>query len=202
MLDKSAVSSKSRQPIYFFYFTAMATPLCLHSSPRHQPKPSTPSTPSTPKLFPLSAPFFLVNWSYTSNNVRCPWQAPPVFFSSLLFISEPIFLLPLLRQIQLFLYHLPILHTHCYYYIDFQCFVFQSLLLVRDSKNRVSLFSTLSVKIDTEHRFLLQFLPALYMVTTERIRTPSTYCLYRQKLIKFYNSTTKTAISLIKTLYF
>lgn len=95
------------------------------------------------------------------------WQAPPVFFSSLLFISEPIFLLPLLRQIQLFLYHLPILHTHCYYYIDFQCFVFQSLLLVRDSKNRVSLFSTLSVKIDTEHRFLLQFLPALYMVTTE-----------------------------------
>lgn len=142
----------------------MATPLCLHSSPRHQPKPSTPSNP---KLFPLSAPFFLVNWSYTSNNVRCPWQPPPVFFSSLLLISEPIFLLPLLRQIQLFLYHLPILHTHCYYYIDFQCFVFQSLLLVRDSKNRVSLFSTLSVKIDTEHRFLLQFLPALYMVTTE-----------------------------------
>lgn len=130
------------------------------------------------------------------------WQAPPVFFSSLLFISEPIFLLPLLRQIQLFLYHLPILHTHCYYFIDFQCFVFQSLLLVRDSKNRVSLFSTLSAKIDTEHRFLLQFLPALYMVTTEWIRTASTYCLYRQKLIKFYNSTTKTAISLIKTLYF
>lgn len=182
----------------------MATPLCLHSSPRHQPKPSTPSTPSTPKIdfFRCPRPFFLVNWSYTSNNVRCPWQAPPVFFSSLLFISEPIFLLPLLRQIQLFLYHLPILHTHCYYYIDFQCFVFQSLLLVRDSKNRVSLFSTLSVKIDTEHRFLLQFLPALYMVTTEWIRTPSTYCLYRQKLIKFYNSTTKTAISLIKTLYF
>lgn len=140
MLDKSAVSSKSRQPIYFVYFAAMATPLCLHSSPRHQPKPSTPSTPSTPKLFPLSAPFFLVNWSYTSNNVRCPWQAPPVFFSSLLFISEPIFLLPPLRQIELFLYHLPILHTHCYYDIDFQCFVFQSLLLVRDSKNRVSLF--------------------------------------------------------------
>lgn len=128
----------------------MATPLCLHSSPRHQPKPSTPSTPSTPKIdfFRCPRPFFLVNWSYTSNNVRCPWQAPPVFFSSLLFISEPIFLLPLLRQIQLFLYYLPILHTHCYYYIDFQCFVFQSLLLVRDSKNRVSLFSTLSVKID------------------------------------------------------
>lgn len=168
----------------------MATPLCLHSSPRHQPKPSTPSTPSTPKIdfFRCPRPFFLVNWSYTSNNVRCPWQAPPVFFSSLLLISEPIFLLPLLRQIQFFLYHLPILHTHCYYYIDFQCFV--------------SLFSTLSVKIDTEHRFLLQFLPALYMVTTEWIRTPSTYCLYRQKLIKFYNSTTKTAISLIKTLYF
>lgn len=87
MLDKSAVSSKSRQPIYFFYFAAMATPLCLHSSPRHQPKPSTPSTP---KLFPLSAPFFLVNWSYTSNNVRCPWQAPggkPLLSSSLLFSS-------------------------------------------------------------------------------------------------------------------
>lgn len=90
MLDKSAVSSKSRQPIYFVYFAAMATPLCLHSSPIHQPKPSTPSTPSTPKLFPLSAPFFLVNWSCTSNNVRCPWQAPggtPLLSSSLLFSS-------------------------------------------------------------------------------------------------------------------
>lgn len=178
----------------------MATPLCLHSSPRHQPKPSTSSTPSTTKLFPLSAPFFLVNWSYTSNNVRCPWQAPPVFFSSLLLISEPIFLLPLLRQFFFissadFTYPLLLLHR-----LSMLCF--QSLLLVRDSKKRVSLFSTLSVKIDTEHRFLLQFLPALYMVTTEWIRTPSTYCLYRQKLIKFYNSTTKTAISLIKTLYF
>lgn len=89
MLDKSAVSSKSRQPIYFFYFAAMATPLGLHSSPRHQPKPSTPSTPKI-DFFPLSAPFFLVNWSYTSNNVRCPWQAPggkPLLSSSLLFSS-------------------------------------------------------------------------------------------------------------------
>lgn len=67
----------------------MATPLCLHSSPRHQPKPSTPSTPKI-DFFPLSAPFFLVNWSYTSNNVRCPWQAPggkPLLSSSLLFSS-------------------------------------------------------------------------------------------------------------------
>lgn len=174
MLDKSAVSSKSRQPFFFTSRRWQRRCACT----RVQDINSTPSTPSTPKtdFFPLSAPFFLVNWSYTSNNVRCPWQAPggKPLLSSLLFISEPIFLLPLLRQIQLFLYHLPILHTHCYYDIDFQCFVFQSLLLVRDSKNRVSLFSTLSVKIDTEHRFLLQFLSALYMVTTEWIRTPST----------------------------
>lgn len=57
MLDKSAVSSKSRQPIYFFYFAAMATPLCLHSSPRHQPKPSTPSTPKI-DFFRCPRPFF------------------------------------------------------------------------------------------------------------------------------------------------
>lgn len=118
----------------------MATPLCLHSSPRHQPKPSTPSTPSTPKIdfFRCPRPFFLVNWSYTSNNVRCPWQAPPVFFSSLLLISEPIFLLPLLRQ--LFLYHLPILHTHCYYYIDFQCFVFSLSFLFETVKKEYPFF--------------------------------------------------------------
>lgn len=175
----------------------MATPLCLHSSPRHQPKPSTPSTPKI-DFFRCPRPFF--SSTGLTPAITSGARGKPLLSSSLLFISEPIFLLPLLRQIQLFLYHLPILHTHCYYYIDFQCFVFQSL--VRDSKNRVSLFSTLSVKIDTEHRFLLQFLPALYMVTTEWIRTPSTYCLYRKKLIKFYNSTTKTAISLIKTLNF
>lgn len=171
------------------------------------PNPQPPQPPQLLKLtFSVVRALFFSSTgltpAITSGARGKPLLSSSLLFSSLLFISEPIFLLPLLRQIQLFLYHLPILHTHCYYYIDFQCFVFQSLLLVRDSKNRVSLFSTLSVKIDTEHRFLLQFLSALYMVTTEWIRTPSTYCLYRQKLIKFYNSTTKTAISLIKTLYF
>lgn len=129
------------------------------------PNPQPPQPPQLLNFFRCPRPFF--SSTGLTPAITSGARGKPLLSSSLLFISEPIFLLPLLRQIQLFLYHLPILHTHCYYYIDFQCFVFQSLLLVRDSKNRVSLFSTLSVKIDTEHRFLLQFLPALYMVTTE-----------------------------------
>lgn len=84
MLDKSAVSSKSRQPIYFFYFAAMATPLCLHSSPRHQPKPSTPSTPKI-DFFRCPRPFF--SSTGLTPAITSGARGKPLLSSSLLFSS-------------------------------------------------------------------------------------------------------------------